>query len=86
MINRTPVDRPATAADFAAAEGTITLTETAEEAVVGKNARVVEEISIGKEVNTRTETINETVRETEVDVIETEGEVVREYDSTRTVK
>ena len=77
-IKRTPVDRPATAADFA--EGTISVTETAEEAVVAKSARVVEEIEVGKEVNTRTETINETVRETEVDVVETEGEVVRTYD------
>ena len=77
VIERVPVDRPATDADFQT--GTITLTETAEEAVVGKNARVVEEIKVGKEVNTRTETINETVRETEVDVIQNEGEVVREY-------
>ena len=83
VINRTPVDRPATAADFK--EGSITLTETAEEAVVAKNARVVEEISVGKEVNTRTETINETVRETEVEVVETEGEVVQEYDRTKRV-
>ena len=83
VISRTPVDRPATAADFASAEGSITLTETAEEAVVGKTARVVEEISIGKEVNTRTETINETVRETEVDIVETEGETVRTYNDNK---
>ena len=81
-IERTPVDRVATAADFADATGTITLTETAEEAVVSKTARVVEEINLSKEVDTRTETINETVRETEVEVVETEGEIVREYEAT----
>lgn len=79
FVKRTAVDRPATAADFAAAEGTITLTETAEEAVVSKTARVVGEIEVGKEVSTRTETINEEVRETEVEVVERAGEVVREY-------
>lgn len=75
VIERTPVNRAATAADFET--GSITLTETAEEAVVAKDARVVEEIKVGKEVNTRTETIRESVRETEVDVVETEGKVVR---------
>jgi len=77
IIERNPVNREAVAADFT--EGAVKLTETAEEAVVGKTARVVEEIKVSKEVNTRTETINETVRETEVDIVETEGEVVREY-------
>jgi len=79
VITRTPVDRPATVADFADASGTITLRETAEEAVVGKTARVVEEINIGKKVNTRTETIEETVRETEVDVVRNEGETVHTH-------
>ena len=81
-IDRKPVDRPATAADFQ--DETITLTETAEEAVVGKNARVVEEISVGKEATTRTEEIRETVRETEVDIVETAGETVKQYDQTKT--
>ena len=67
-VRRNPVDRVATEADFAAAGGTITARETAEEAVVAKEARVVEEIEVGKDVKTRTQTINETVRETEVDV------------------
>lgn len=79
-IKRNPVDRPATAADFK--EGTVTVTETAEQAVVGKDARVVEEIEVGKKAKTRTETINETVRKTEVDVVKNDGEVVKEYDKT----
>lgn len=77
VIERTPVNRPATAGDFES--GSITLTETAEEAVVAKDARVVEEIKVGKEVNTRTETIRESVRETEVDVVEKDGQAVRTH-------
>lgn len=71
-VERHPVDRPATAADFAAAEaaGDIELRERAEKAVVGKSARVVEEVSIGKEVGERTEHIRDTVTRTEVDVEE----------------
>lgn len=79
FVDRKAVDRPANAADFATE--TITVKETAEEAVVAKDARVVEEITIGKDTDTRTETIHETVRETEVEVVNVEGEEVREYES-----
>ncbi|WP_139925489.1 YsnF/AvaK domain-containing protein [Hymenobacter sp. DG01] len=73
-IERRPVDRPATEADFAAfKEGEIEITESAERAVVGKEARVVEEISLGKEVTEREETIRDTVRKTEVDVERLDG-------------
>ena len=47
---------------------TIEATETAEEAVVSKEARVTEEISLGKAVDSRTETVRDTVRHTEVEV------------------
>ena len=68
-VERNAVNRPATAADFNAfKEGEIEITESAERAVVGKEARVVEEISLGKEVTEREETIRDTVRKTEVDV------------------
>lgn len=80
-INRETVNRPATEADFR--EGTISVTETAEEAVVAKDARVVEEITVGKDVDTRSETIKETVRETEVDVDRVDGKTVREYESAK---
>lgn len=73
-VERRPVDRPATEADFAAfKEGDIEITESAERAVVGKEARVVEEVSLGKEVTEREETIRDTVRKTEVDVERLEG-------------
>ncbi len=68
-IERTPVNRPATSADLANFQGTqIEMTESAEVPVVSKEARVVEEVSLGKEVQERTETISGTVRKTEVDV------------------
>lgn len=69
QVQRTPVNRPATDADLNAfREGEITVTEHAEVPVVSKTANVVEEISVGKEVNERVETIRDTVRSTEVDV------------------
>ena len=68
-VTRNLVNRPATAADLNAfQEGEITLTEHAEVPVVAKTANVVEEISVGKDVSEREETIRETVRNTEVDV------------------
>lgn len=68
-VERNAVNRPATEADFNAfKEGEIEITESAERAVVGKEARVVEEISLGKEVTEREETIRDTVRKTEVDI------------------
>jgi uncharacterized protein (TIGR02271 family) len=68
-VERRPVDRPATDADFAAAEKeVIEITETAEEPVVSKRARVVEEVVVHKEVTERTETVRGTERYTDVDV------------------
>ncbi len=68
VIDRRPVDRTVTDADIRTGSQTIELTETAEEAVVGKTARVVEEVHVGKEATDHTETIRDTVRHTEVDV------------------
>ena len=68
-VNRTPVNRPATAADLDAfQEGQIEMTEHAEVPVVSKTANVVEEISVGKAITEREEVIRDTVRKTEVDV------------------
>jgi uncharacterized protein (TIGR02271 family) len=68
-IERRPVDRPATTADLNNfREGTIEVRETQEEAVVAKDARVVEEIRVRKEVEDHTETVRDTVRRTEVEV------------------
>ena len=68
-VARTSVDRPATNEDFNNfKEREIEVTEKAEVPVVTKEARVVEEVRLDKEVNERTETISDTVRKTEVDV------------------
>jgi len=68
-VDRRPVDRAVTDADInAVKEGDFTVTERAEQAVVGKQARVVEEVVVGKDVTERDKTITDTVRRTEVDV------------------
>jgi uncharacterized protein (TIGR02271 family) len=68
-VDRRPADRPATEADFRSGkDGATEVQEFAEEAVVGKTARVVEEVRIGKETTQRTEKVRDSVRRTEVDV------------------
>lgn len=68
-VERRPVDQPAGSADLTGfREQTLELRETAEEAVVEKSARVVEEVVIGKQVSEREQVISDTVRHTEVDV------------------
>ena len=73
-VERRPVNRPISEADLSAfREGSFELTERSEEAVVAKEARVVEEVSVNKEVGERTETVRDTVRSTDVDVEQTGG-------------
>lgn len=68
-VERHPVDRPLSSADIGAfKEGTIELTETAEEAVSAKETRVVEEVVVSRGATERTETIEDTVRRTDVEV------------------
>ncbi len=68
-VDRRVVDRPIAALGADAfQERTIELEEIGEEAVVGKTARVVEEIGIRKDVSDRTETVRDTVRSTKVDI------------------
>ena len=69
QVERRPVDRAATAADMAAfQERTIEAQASSEEAVVSKDARVVEEIGLKKTASDRVETIRDTVRKTEVEI------------------
>jgi uncharacterized protein (TIGR02271 family) len=73
-IERRPVDQPLASADLDKGalfqDRTIELTETAEEAVVGKEARVVEEVVVSKSATEHTEQVHDTVRRTHVDVDE----------------
>lgn len=69
QVERRPVDRPLTEADQAAfKDRSIEATETAEEAVIGKEARVREEVVLRKQAEERTQTVSDTVRHTEVEV------------------
>ncbi len=74
-VERHDVDRPLTDADAAGAfrERTIEMTETDEEAVAAKRARVTEEVVISKDVDERVETVSDTVRRTNVEVENTGG-------------
>lgn len=68
-VQRRAVDQPIDPADVRAfKDTTIEMRESAEEAVVQKSARVVEEVTIGKEVTNREEHIRDTLRHTEVEV------------------
>jgi stress response protein YsnF len=79
-VERQAVDRPVSGADedlFRETE--IELTERSEVPVVNKEARVVEEVRISKDVNEREETIRGTVRNTEIDIGRTdEGRIDRD--------
>jgi uncharacterized protein (TIGR02271 family) len=65
---RQPADRPVTADTGLFQNETIELTETHEEPVVSKQARVVEEVTLHKDVRERDETIRDTVRRADVRV------------------
>jgi uncharacterized protein (TIGR02271 family) len=74
-VERRPVDRPVSDADMNAfKDASFEVTETAEEPVVAKRARVIEEVVVRKDVEDRTETVRDTVRRQDVHVHETGGE------------
>lgn len=82
-IERRPVDLTLSQADAANAfqQQSIEMTETGEEAVVSKTARVVEEVRIDKETSERTETVRDSVRHTIVDVENIEAQAAASGDS-----
>lgn len=81
VVNRRPVDRAVTDSDLSNfREGDIELTERSEVAVVGKTARVVEEVEVGKQVGEREETVRDTVRRTDVEVEEISGDATTATD------
>ena len=72
-VDRRVVDRAVAAGEDPFQERTLEMTETGEEAVVGKQAYVTEEISLRKDVGQRTEEVRDTVRHTEVEVERTDA-------------
>jgi uncharacterized protein (TIGR02271 family) len=68
-IERRPVDRAVGTDELNSFKaGSIEIQETAEEVVVEKNARVVEEVYVGTRGTDHQETVRDTVRRTDVDI------------------
>ncbi|PWC34650.1 hypothetical protein TSO352_24580 [Azospirillum sp. TSO35-2] len=65
-------------------ERTIEVTETDEEAVVGKTAHVRETVVVRKDVEERAETVRDTVRRTEVEIDDARGEKRTDLPTDRT--
>jgi len=72
-VERRPVDRALGDAEGAFQERTIEAEERTEEAVISKEARVKEELVVRKDVDQRTQTVSDTVRQTEVEVEDERG-------------
>jgi uncharacterized protein (TIGR02271 family) len=75
-VERRPVDRALGDAEQAFQERTIEAEERGEEAVVSKEARITEEVVVRKEAEQRTETVSDTVRQTEVEVEDERGNTI----------
>jgi uncharacterized protein (TIGR02271 family) len=67
-VERRPVDRPVTGSENLFQDRTIEVTERDEQAVVSKEARVVEEVVVRKDVTEEVQNVRDTVRRTEVEV------------------
>jgi uncharacterized protein (TIGR02271 family) len=86
-VERHKVDRPATAADLnqPGRDAAIEVTATSEVPVVKKEARVVEEVVVDKDVKERTETVRDSVRKTDVKVekLDADANTTKSRDTTR---
>jgi uncharacterized protein (TIGR02271 family) len=78
-VERNSVDHPASADDFKEEE--IEVHESHEVPVINKEARVVEEIKLSKDVTERDETINDTVRSTDVGIENKDRDTTKSGDS-----
>ena len=67
-VDRRPVAAGTKVADTAFTDHTIEVTESDEEAVVSKTARVKEEVVVNKAATDRVETVRDTVRREDVEV------------------
>ena len=76
-VERHAVNIPTSTAAFnTVKDGVIEVTTTEEVPVVAKEARVVEEVVVGKAATERTETVHDTVRRTDVEVEQIPGQTV----------
>lgn len=84
-VERHPADRPISEAELERAfkEESFELTESEEEPVVSKRARIVEEVKVKKDVEERVETVRGTERHTKVDVEQMGAERTRSFDTDR---
>ena len=82
-VSSRAVNRSAIEAEQAYGEVDMEYRDTAEEAVVAKEARVVEEVVVGKKSSDRDETIKDSVRRTEVEV-EKDGKRMASGDKRKT--
>src|SRR5215467_5104050 len=67
-VVRRAITDPNYIADIDWSDREYSVTETAEEPVISKTARVVEEVALGREGSERTETVRDTVRRQQVEV------------------
>ncbi len=76
-VDRRPVNRAVSDSDFnGMRDQTIEIPERAEEVVISKQARIVEEVVVGKESTERNQQVHETVRRTDVEVEKLPGQSV----------
>ncbi len=78
VVERRPVELGTRVSDADFTDRVIEVTETDEEAVVSKTARVKEEVVVNKNVSDRVETVRDTVRREEVEVARDDKTVARD--------
>ena len=83
VVERRPVTGTETTGTVDFTDRTIEMTETNEQAVVSKTARVVEEVALRKEAADRVETVKDTVRRQDVEIETVPSETVV---TTQTIK
>ena len=82
-IERVPVSDGRSLSEAAFTDRTIEMTETAEEAVVGKTAHVYEEVALRKQVSERAETVRDTLRREDVEVTQVPDDRTAEREPAR---
>jgi uncharacterized protein (TIGR02271 family) len=85
-VQRRPADRAVSSSDRLFQDRTVEVEQRAEQAVVAKNTRVVEEVVINKDARERTETVSDTVRKTKVDVEDERGSRIPESGTPRSAQ